>query len=93
MAAKRYIVSGKVQGVFFRAWTRDQARGLGLAGWVRNRPDGTVEALAAAEEETLILFERALGQGPPLSRVSRVESFAVDAEDEADASTPFDVRY
>ena len=93
MPAKRYVVSGKVQGVFFRAWTRDQARGLGLSGWVRNRPDGAVETLAVADEETLARFEAALNQGPPLSRVSGVRAEPVEDGEEADASAPFDIRF
>jgi acylphosphatase len=69
---KRVLVSGRVQGVFFRATLRDVARGLGLVGWARNRPDGTVEAelqgRAAAVDEA-IGFCR---QGPPGARVADV---------------------
>jgi acylphosphatase len=93
MSAIRYIVSGKVQGVFFRAWTRDQARSLGVSGWVRNRPDGTVEALAVADEATQARFRQRLEQGPPLSRVSGLQALPAEAGAEADAPMPFDVRY
>ncbi len=93
MSAIRYVVSGKVQGVFFRAWTRDQARGLGVSGWVRNRLDGTVEALAVADEDVQARFRKRLEQGPPLSRVSGVRALPAEAGDEADAPRPFDVRY
>ncbi len=66
-------VSGRVQGVFFRAHTRDLARRLGLTGFVRNLPDGRVEIVAEGEEEKLqklIAFAR---QGPPLAHVTGVE--------------------
>lgn len=89
MPAKRYVVSGKVQGVFFRAWTRDQARRIGLAGWVRNRADGTVEALASGDKALLARFEEALHEGPPLSRVARVAEETLG--DDAEAPTPFEV--
>ena len=89
MPAKRYVVSGKVQGVFFRAWTRDQARRLGLAGWVRNRADGTVEALAKADDERLERFGEALHEGPPLSRVAGV--LVEPADEGAEAPDPFEV--
>ena len=70
---RRLIVTGRVQGVWFRGWTVDQAVALGLDGWVRNRRDGSVEVLAsgpAAAIEELIELCR---QGPPAARVARVE--------------------
>lgn len=66
------FVSGRVQGVYFRAWTRETAQGLGLNGWVRNLPDGRVEALAQGDENTLALFRKRLHQGPEYSRVDSV---------------------
>lgn len=68
------VVSGRVQGVFFRAWTRDKARRLQLSGWVRNLPDKRVEVLAQGEESALNKLLEKLHQGPPLARVDRVES-------------------
>jgi len=68
------IIHGKVQGVWFRAWTADMARELGLTGWVRNLPDGGVEALAQGEKATLEHFVERLHDGPPLARVTRVET-------------------
>ncbi len=65
-------IEGKVQGVFFRAWTKDAALDLGLVGWVRNQSDGNVEVMAQGSQETLKTFEAKLNMGPPLSRVSRV---------------------
>ena len=71
-------IGGRVQGVWFRAWTAEQARALGLSGWVRNRADGSVEALfagpAAAVERMIALCH----QGPPAARVETVERFAAD---------------
>jgi acylphosphatase len=49
----RAVVQGRVQGVFFRAYTQEEAQRLGLVGWVRNRPDGTVEAVAEGEAERI----------------------------------------
>lgn len=68
------VVSGRVQGVFFRAWTRDKARRLQLSGYVRNLPDKRVEVLAQGEESALNKLLEKLHQGPPLARVDSVES-------------------
>jgi len=76
--ARRYRISGKVQGVYFRAATRDAARALGITGWARNLPDGTVEVVAAAAPAALTAFERWLAQGPPRARVDAVLSEACD---------------
>ncbi|KRE90973.1 acylphosphatase [Frateuria sp. Soil773] len=72
MATARFLVSGKVQGVFYRAGTREQALVLGLAGHARNLPDGRVEVLASGEPGALDALERWLRQGPPLARVEAV---------------------
>lgn len=79
MVQKRcnYIVTGRVQGVGFRYYTEDVAAGLKLTGWVRNLPDGSVEAEAQGDERTLCEFERALREGPPLARVRAVEATAM----------------
>ncbi|MGE4551723.1 MAG: acylphosphatase [Desulfovibrionaceae bacterium] len=66
------VVTGKVQGVYFRAWTRDAALSLGLTGWVRNLPDGNVETVALGPAEVLERFRAMLRQGPPLARVGQV---------------------
>lgn len=71
-------VSGRVQGVYFRASTVDQARQLGLGGWVRNLPDGRVELEAWGESGALNALRDWLSQGPALARVDRLE--CVDAE-------------
>ena len=71
--AVRLVVSGRVQGVGFRWFARREALELGLAGWVRNLPDGRVEALAAGEPGAVATFVDRLRQGPPGSRVAGVE--------------------
>jgi acylphosphatase len=74
-------VTGRVQGVFFRAWTRDEARRLGVSGWVRNCPDGSVEAhLDGSEQAVEQLIER-LHRGPSGARVDEVRTSFVEPED------------
>jgi acylphosphatase len=73
MIAKQLQISGRVQGVGFRDWLVLTASGLGLSGWVRNRLDGTVEALIAGNEETVEECIRACQHGPPLALVDHVE--------------------
>jgi acylphosphatase len=68
----RYLVSGKVQGVFYRASTREKARQLNLTGYARNLPDGRVEVVACGEPKALDELRDWLVQGPPASRVSGV---------------------
>ena len=72
MPAARFVVSGKVQGVFFRASTRDQALALGVAGYAENRRDGSVEVLASGSAPALDALERWLRQGPPMAAVEAV---------------------
>lgn len=84
------IVHGRVHGVFFRDFTQRQARSLGLSGYVRNLPDGTVEAVAEGPQEAL---EKLLGQlrvGSPEARVDRVDSHWTDHSGEFDR---FEVRF
>jgi acylphosphatase len=71
--ARRWIVAGRVQGVYFRAFTQDRARELGVAGWVRNLPDGRVECVAAGAPAALAALRAALEKGPPAARVTAVE--------------------
>ncbi len=72
MAARRFIVHGHVQGVGFRYFTLEAARALGVRGFVRNLPDGSVEALAEGEMAALDKLHGMLLEGPPGSRVTRV---------------------
>lgn len=74
MRARRYLGTGRVQGVSFRASTRVEALRLGLTGWVRNLPDGRVEACAGGEPAALAAFEQWLQRGPRHARVGRVDA-------------------
>jgi acylphosphatase len=70
---RRILVHGRVQGVWFRGWTVDAARALGVDGWVRNRRDGSVEILASGEEEALAALIERCRHGPSAARVDRVQ--------------------
>lgn len=70
---RRFLVSGRVQGVFFRASTAEQARALALTGHAVNLPDGRVEVLACGENEALDRLQRWLGQGPGAADVHEVK--------------------
>ncbi|HUH55136.1 MAG TPA: acylphosphatase [Rhodanobacter sp.] len=72
MPTARFIVTGKVQGVFFRASTCDQALVLGVCGHAENRRDGSVEVLASGSEQVLDALESWLRQGPPMAVVDAV---------------------
>ncbi|MCR6625293.1 MAG: acylphosphatase [Pseudoxanthomonas sp.] len=72
MAAVRFLVSGKVQGVFFRASTRERALDLGLSGRATNLPDGRVEVVVEGGDGALDALEAWLHQGPPAARVESV---------------------
>ena len=73
MAAARFLVGGKVQGVWFRASTREQALALGLRGFAKNLDDGRVEVLAVGDAGAIDALAAWLQLGPPLARVDRVE--------------------
>ncbi|MFE0501966.1 acylphosphatase [Lysobacter soli] len=73
MSAARFVVSGKVQGVFFRASARDRAQALGLRGFARNLPDGRVEVLAAGDDAAIDELAAWLREGPPMARVDDLE--------------------
>ncbi|MEA1888261.1 MAG: acylphosphatase [Pseudomonadota bacterium] len=70
----RFTVSGRVQGVFFRASTRDKAQQLGLSGWVRNLHTGHVELVAYGAQKSLEELKQWLWQGPKFAKVKGVES-------------------
>ena len=71
-------VHGRVQGVFFRETTRQEAQKLALTGWVRNMADGTVETEFQGEEETVKLLLKWLSQGSSMSQVTRVVNRKID---------------
>lgn len=79
--ARRYFVTGQVQGVGFRYWTSGRAKSLNLVGWVRNRRDGSVEVLAYGEKTDLDSLERDLHQGPDAARVDGVSEAPVTPEE------------
>lgn len=83
------LVRGRVQGVGFRATTADEARRLSLAGWVRNRADGSVEVLAEGSAEALEALESFLRTGP---RTAHVSSLQVDRGTAQGAPFPFETR-
>lgn len=72
----RVVVSGRVQGVWFRAWTEREAKALGLDGWVRNRRDGSVEAVISGAEDAVEAMLKALWEGPDLAQVESVQKHA-----------------
>jgi acylphosphatase len=82
-------VSGRVQGVFFRAATRATASEIGLTGWVRNTPDGAVELLACGSEQGLVQLEKWLRQGPPHAQVGEVSMKPVESR----SHNGFEIRY
>ncbi len=84
---RRFLVTGRVQGVGFRYFVRREARRLGLNGWVRNLPDGEVEVLASGTAAALAVLEAALRRGPPMASVTNVQS--LENMDETDPSSGF----
>ena len=86
--ARRFVISGRVQGVGFRWFTREAARREGVTGWVRNLPDGRVEAFVEGEAESVDRMERALRQGPGGARVTDV---FVDNDEPAGSFKDFSV--
>jgi len=78
---KRFLVSGRVQGVFFRAGTAREAERIGLSGAAKNLPDGRVEVLAAGTKVNLAALERWLAGGPPMAKVTGVVAEDFDTAD------------
>ena len=83
------MVSGRVQGVGFRYYTRDAAIREGVTGWVRNRPDGCVEAYIEGENDAVTRVERAIRRGPPGASVEDVQ---VDTEEPSGAYSDFSIN-
>jgi len=84
---ERFEIVGRVQGVGFRWFVREQARALELAGWVRNLPSGNVELMAAGPQHALDKLEAAVRHGPPGARVEHVTRRSANAD--ADLAVPF----
>ncbi|HYD35966.1 MAG TPA: acylphosphatase [Allosphingosinicella sp.] len=80
MSGVRVRIHGRVQGVFFRNWTVDRARALGLRGWVRNRRDGSVELVAFGGEEAVESLTADCRTGPPAARVERIDVATEEGE-------------
>lgn len=80
MSIRHVIVRGVVQGVGYRAWTEHEARRRDLEGWVRNRRDGSVEAVFSGPEHKVGNMVEACHHGPRISRVDAVEASDADAE-------------
>ncbi len=72
MNAKRLVIAGKIQGIGYRDWMVAKARELGVSGWVRNRSDGTVEALIAGDVAAVEELSRLCRRGPRLAEVSSI---------------------
>ena len=78
--ARRVVISGRVQGVGFRAWMVATASSFGLKGWVRNCRNGSVEAVFSGEETDITAMIEACKDGPPAARVEAIEQYACEEE-------------
>ncbi len=76
------IIHGRVQGVWYRAWTVETATKFSLTGWVRNRKDGTVEAVLSGEEAVVDQMITACYQGPPAARIDNIEMLEFEKAEE-----------
>ncbi|HMI40155.1 MAG TPA: acylphosphatase [Sphingomicrobium sp.] len=77
---RRIRIAGRVQGVFFRQWTADMAKRLGVSGWARNCPDGSVEVSASGEPDAVGALIAELRRGPPMAEVDDVAIEEIAAE-------------
>jgi acylphosphatase len=89
MQSNHFVVTGRVQGVWYRQSTLEQARALQLTGWVRNRADGSVELVAQGDAAKLQELENWLWQGPAQAQVENVQK----APQEIQQFASFDIRY
>jgi acylphosphatase len=87
--ARRYVLTGRVQGVGFRWFAHDAAAREGVHGWVRNLADGSVEVLAEAEYDSMQRFEAAVRRGPASARV---DQFQTEEHAPTGRSTGFEIR-
>ena len=86
MPFRRFLVSGRVQGVAYRAWTVDQAERLGLNGWARNLADGRVEVVAEGNRDAVDALRSALFEGPPAAHVTAVDEASIESATERSVS-------
>ena len=89
LVARRYVVTGRVQGVGFRWYTHDVAAREGVHGWVRNLADGSVEVVAEGDRESVDRLEAAIRRGPSQARVAEVE---IEDMPPAHRVTGFEIR-
>ena len=87
--ARCVTVTGRVQGVFFRAWAKEQADRLGVGGWVRNCADGSVEALVAGDRDAVEAMIERMRRGPPGAEVERL----TDEPSDDSSATGFAIRH
>lgn len=80
MIARRLIVHGRVQGVFYRGWTVETATALGLTGWVRNRMSGDVEILAIGSAASIDALVKQCWEGPPVAKVTAIDVEEAEVE-------------
>jgi acylphosphatase len=92
MPARRYLITGRVQGVGFRYALAIEARRLALSGWVRNRSDGSVEAVASGDETALDALGRWAHRGPPAARVDVIDTRAATAAEASGLEPRFSQR-
>ena len=88
LVGRRVRIIGNVQGVFYRVWSQGQARELGVSGWVRNSPEGFVEAHLSGEEDNVVRMIERMRSGPSNARVDEV----IVEEEEAGEPGRFEVR-
>lgn len=84
VVARHLVIHGQVQGVYYRGWTVETARALGLLGWVRNRRDGTVEALLQGETPAIERFIDMAWDGPAAARVRKIEAHPAEPDESLD---------
>ena len=89
--ALRWIVTGRVQGVYYRYFTREEASRLGLAGWVKNLPDGSVEAQVQGSPDKIEALRARLRQGPPMAVVDAISE--EDLGPDVELPRVFEIRY
>jgi len=86
VSCRHFLISGRVQGVYYRGSAREAALALNLTGWIRNLDDGRVETVACGEAQALDVFARWLAHGPPHARVTDVIARDVEQQTYADFS-------